>query len=429
MSSIRRHGAQFALALLLALTLWTYVSFTTNPTSTRIVITTIESTGLGENLVLVDNSTGLPKQDAQSTTITLSGPQQDLGRVSSVDVHARIDLSDVRPGLNQVAVIATIDQNGIVRASQLKPAEVTVRIARELVATVPVSVTQEGQPPFSFTVGELTQSATQAVVRGPEELVRQVVDAQTIINTQGQTRDLEETLPLQAVNSTGDVVQGVTLTPDRVSIKIPIVAQVDVQQISVVPDVVGQPAPGYAVGSIDWTPKIVEVFTSGSVTGTLSTAPVNIAGATTDITQSVTLSQPGNVITRPANVPVVVRVSIIPIAVPSQLPLIVPITPIGLSKRYSAVADPPYVQITLAGLLDRLTNITADQVPATVDLTGFGPGTYTLLVQITAPEGLQMVASSDPTVRITIRERVPTPTLQPESTSVATPTESATATP
>ena len=240
---------------------------------------------------------------------------------------------------------------------------------------------------------------------------------------QGQTRDVDATLRLRAVNSDGDLVRGVTLTPDRVRVTIPIVAQVDVQQISVVPAIDGQPAPGYSVGSIDWTPKIVQVFTSGDVTRTLSTEKVNIGGATEDVTQTVSLSQPGNVITRPDNVQVTVRVSIIPIAVPSQLPLIVPITPVGLSKRYDAVANPTSVQITFAGLLDRLTNITADQVPATVDLSGYGPGTYTLPVQVEPPEGLQVVASSDPTVRITISERVATPTLEPESTTVATPTE------
>ncbi len=422
MSRIRLYGAQFGMALLLSLALWTYVSFTTNPTSTRIVTTTILSTGLDDNLVLVDNSTGLPEQLTQSTTITLSGPKDDLAQVVTNDVHATIDLSEIGPGLNQVPVTTKIDQTGIVRATELKPAEITVRIARKLVVTMPVTVTQEGQPPFSFTTGDMTQSASEAVVSGPEDLVQQVTEVTAVVNAQGQTRDIEETLSLQAVDEKGGVVEGVTLNPDRVRVKVTIVAQVDVQQISVVPDVQGQPASGYAVSSIDWTPKIVEVFTSGSVTGTLTTDTVDITGATGDITRTVSLSQPGNVITRPGNVPVTVRVSIIPIAVRSQLPLIVPISPIGLDKRYVAVAQPSYVQITLAGMLDRLTKITADQVPATVDLAGYGPGAYTLPVQVAQQEGLQVVASSDPNVRIIITERVATPTPAPESSTVPTPT-------
>ncbi len=130
MSRIRLYGAQFGMALLLSLALWTYVSFTTNPTSTRIVTTTILSTGLDDTLVLVDNSTGLPEQLTQSTTITLSGPKDDLAQVVTNDVHATIDLSEIGPGLNQVPVTTKIDQTGIVRATELKPAEITVRIAR-----------------------------------------------------------------------------------------------------------------------------------------------------------------------------------------------------------------------------------------------------------------------------------------------------------
>ncbi len=155
----------------------------------------------------------------------------------------------------------------------------------------------------------MTQSASEAVVSGPEDLVQASDGSDGGGQSQGQTRDIEETLSLQAVDEKGEVVEGVTLNPDRVRVKVTIVAQVDVQQISVVPDVQGQPASGYAVSSIDWTPKIVEVFTSGSVTGTLTTDTVDITGATGDITRTVSLSQPGNVITRPGNVPVTVRVS------------------------------------------------------------------------------------------------------------------------
>src|SRR4028119_2224035 len=119
MSNVRRHGAQFSLALLLALTLWSYVSFTTNPTSTRILTTSIEPTGISDDLVLVDNSTGLPEPAAQNTTLTLAGPREELTDVSSDDVHARVDLTGLGLGLNQVPVNVTIDQNGTVRVSEL----------------------------------------------------------------------------------------------------------------------------------------------------------------------------------------------------------------------------------------------------------------------------------------------------------------------
>lgn len=428
MSNIRRHGAQFALAILLALTLWTYVSFTTNPTATRNIVTTIERSGLADDLLVVDASTGLPTDEDLTATVTLSGPQQELGGIAPEDVHATVDLSGVGPGLAQLPVDVSVDQNGLVRANTSRPAEITLRFAREVAATVPISVTQEGQPPFSFSAGELTQSADQTVVSGPEELVRQVAVARTVINTQGQTRDVAESLPLEPVNADGVVVEGVTLSPDQVRVNIPIVAQVDVQQVSVVPSIDGQPAPGYAVGSIDWSPKIIEVFTSGSVTGTLKTELIDIGGATGDVTSTVSLAQPGNLITRPQGVQVTVRVAIIPIAVPSQLPLIVPISPVGLGEQYDAVAAPSYVQITLAGLLDRLTGITPEQIPATIDLAGLGPGTYTLPVQIDPPEGLEVVATSDPTVRITISE-LPTPTPEPTATSAPTPTLDVTTTP
>jgi YbbR domain-containing protein len=197
-----------------------------------------------------------------------------------------------------------------------------------------------------------------------------------------------------------------------------VVPQVEVQQVSIVPNLIRQPAPGYAVGSIDWDPKVVEVFTSGAITGTIHTEQIDLAGLTSGITRTVGLAPLANVITRPAVVRVTVHVAIVPIAIPSQLPLLVPVSPSGLGAGLIAAAEPTAIQLTLAGPYDRLNHLRSDEVVATVDLTGRGPGTFMLPVRITHPEGLQVVTQGDPHVRVTITA-IPTPS--PQVTPSITP--------
>jgi YbbR domain-containing protein len=431
MNRLRTYGAQFVLGLLLAITLWTYVSFTTNPNSSRQVITPIRVVGLPAGLMLVDPGSGLPYDFADSTVLTISGPLQAIREVTGADFQAVINLGNARnPDVLDVRV--TVDGPELVRVLSLNPSVVTVRVARELVKTVPVRITPQGQPPFSYTRGPMTQGAEEAVARGPEELVQRVVVAAAAIDLQGQTVDLDTILPLQPVDEAGDVVQGVTVNPERVSVHISIEAQLQGQQVSVVPRVVGQPAPGYVVGSIDWDPKIVEVVASGVVTSTFSTEAIDITGLTSSLTTTVSLERPPNAITRPPTILVTVRVSIMPISVQSQLPLLVPVSPVNLEPGLVvASADPSTIQVTVAGPFEQLSQLSQSSsavVVATVDLSRRGPGTYVLPVRIGKPDELQIVAPLTPRVRVTIA-RLPTPTPEPSPLPEATPAPTATSTP
>lgn len=423
MSRLRIYGAQFVLGLVLALTLWTYVSFTTNPNATRQITTPIRIVGLQPGLTIINNGTGLPEFFSQSTTVTITGPKQDIDQLASNELQATLVLDNLQPGVADVPV--TVIGPDFVRVRNRVPSEVTLRLARELTATIPITIVKQGQPPFSFSIGTMTQGAQEAVVRGPEELVKRVVAAMGEIDLQGQTVDLATTLTLDAVDVAGDAVEGVSITPQSVSVRVPIVAQFGVQQVSVVPTLKGQPAPGFAVGRIDWEPKIVEIFTSGIVTSTLATEPVLLDGLSNNVTQTVVLQRLPSVITRPQTVAVTVSVEIVPISVPSQLPLLVPVSPTNLGEGLTApAAEPASVQVTLAGPFEQLSQLanTPGAVAATVDLRDLGPGTYNLPVQIRVPAGLQLISPAAPTVSVTIYPP-PTPTPSPTAGATAGPIE------
>lgn len=409
MNRLRVHGAQLVLGLLLALTLWTYVSFATNPNATDEITVPVEPTGLPNGMLIVNTSSGLPQEFAATTRVTVTGPQEDVEDLTPDRFRATANLEGLNPGVQRVEI--NVEGPPDVRIRSIAPPELTVRVARELVATVPITVDTTGQPPFSYKPGSITQGANEAVIRGPEESVRRVVAAVADLSLENQTADLSVTLPLTPIDATESPVEGVTVNPQGVTVQVPIATQLDEKQISVVPRVEGQPAPGYVVGRIDWTPKIVEVVASDVVSGTVQTEVVDVTDLREPIEKVVSLEQIPNVITRPPNVPITVRVSIIPIGVPAQLPLLISVSPINLDGALTASAVPGAFQVTLAGPIESLSRLASGEaaVTATVDLAGRGPGTHPLPVVITAPEDLTIVEPLNPMVTVTLSP-IPTPT-------------------
>src|ERR671932_593272 len=207
MNRMRIQGAQFGLGLLLALTLWTYVSFTTNPNSTTSLVVPVKLIGPKPGLLLVDSTTGLPESFSASTQLSFSGPQQDINKLSTSNVSASANLEDAKPGVNRVPIDVTKPR--YVRVISQSPSELTVTVARELIRTVPITVTPQGQVPFSVSLGQLTQGGHEASVRGPEDLVRRVVAAVGQVNLQGQTSDVSTTVALTPIDTRRLPVAGV----------------------------------------------------------------------------------------------------------------------------------------------------------------------------------------------------------------------------
>ena len=69
MKRLRTSGLQFLLALLLSLALWTFVSFTQNPSIARAVDVEVDVVGPSTGLVVVDPATGFPLEPSLESIV------------------------------------------------------------------------------------------------------------------------------------------------------------------------------------------------------------------------------------------------------------------------------------------------------------------------------------------------------------------------
>lgn len=179
----------------------------------------------------------------------------------------------------------------------------------------------------------------------------------------------------------------------------------DAKEVPVVPAVEGEPAPGFVRGKTSAEPGTVEIVGPKSAIARVTeamTEPIDIEGAEADRQESVTIGVPDSSIRLKTPTAARVTVQIVPAPV-EHLVVGTPVRIRGLGASVTARAVPPVVDVRARGAKGSVERLAADSVTAYVDVTGLGPGRYTLPVHVEPTRGFGIAAIDPADVTITIR--------------------------
>lgn len=172
--------------------------------------------------------------------------------------------------------------------------------------------------------------------------------------------------------------------------------------VPVVPQVQGDPAPGFEVGTSVAEPSTVEVVGPQSAVAAMMTAitePVSVNGASAAVMEvvSVGVSDPSVRLKRPDPVRVTVNVT------PAQLQWAVEgVTVTVLNGTRTTTVAPATVTVHLRGPRDARA-ADAGSLAASVDVSGLKPGDYELPVRIVIPPRIGWTRIDPAEVRVRIR--------------------------
>jgi YbbR domain-containing protein len=172
--------------------------------------------------------------------------------------------------------------------------------------------------------------------------------------------------------------------------------------VPVVPEVEGDPAPGYEVGTVTADPASVEVTGPTSALAGLTAAiteTVSVAGASAPVTETVNAG-----VTDPAvrlNAAETVRVTVTVAPARHQWAVRnVPVSVTGARKGVSV--SPTVVTVHVRGPKDAMGTGAAG-IAASVDVTALKPGQYTLPVRVVLPPNVGMTRADPAEVTIRIQ--------------------------
>ena len=173
--------------------------------------------------------------------------------------------------------------------------------------------------------------------------------------------------------------------------------------VTVVPDVEGRPAEGYAVGRISAIPETVAVVGPESRLSGLTealTEPVSIEGAFGRVRATVTVgvADPMVRLRTPGSAQVTIEI------VPAPMERILRAVPVQVDDSARAASfEPDSITVGVRGARDRVEALDDAVVAAVVDLAGLQPGRYNLPVTVAAGAGIGVTHIDPSRVTVTVR--------------------------
>jgi len=349
--------------------------------------------------------------------VRLRAPQSVWDRLRPADFTALLDLSPnlspLEPGEYDVGVQVSLN---VQPATLLEIEPEFIRIELEAVrqSAVPVFVEVRGEPDLAYQAGEPVYTDT-VQVEGPASQVDRVLQAVSNISLQGARARVEEQVSLTPVDEEGKRVNGVTLQPDRIQVRVPVRQRPNFKQMAVNVKILGQPAADYRVTNVSYSPSVVNVIGSPVVLddlpGVLNTVPISIEGRTENVVERLALELPPGVsVVDPNELAVQVSIQIQPL--PGSVTVSRTLTYQGLQLGLMPVASPEVVEVILSGPRPRLSALLPEDVRVILDLTDMDLGDENQLEPVVVPPEGTTVESIIPSVIQVRIVRQPTPTPQ-----------------
>ena len=396
----REQLLRFAISLLLSVLLWGWVTQVQDPYRERqLAGITIQEGSLPDNLQVV---TSLP--DAR---VTVSGSRSDVDAVRQSEIVVTTDTTGISTaGTWQVPL--TVSGADVSEVS-VEPREVTIQVDERVSVVLPIRVETTEATGDLVTTSEVQPRVSQVTVTGPRSAVDRVHEVILPIAIDDTNTSYDTSIVPIAVDATGQPITEVQILPDSVIVHVEVQRQG--RSVSVIPNVTGSPAEGYAVQQRRALPDTIVVNGPEELLGNLlfvNTEPVDVSGVTESISTIVGIADlpEGVTIVEPASGQVEVRVAIEDATTTSQSIPNLPVAVLGLASGRTATVEPETISIDVSAPTEVLQQMTPADITVLVDVSGLEPGTHVLTPEVSLPPGAtwRTTTTDDSRIRVVIAE-------------------------
>ena len=348
----------------------------------------------------------------------------DLGlRIETGTFQATVDLAGVDPTGGPVSLKVTVTAvDSRIQVLTFEPGEISVILDRKGSKEVPIRAVVDPAP-SGLSVGAPVVEGTSATVTGPQSIVAKVAEVQARVQIDGSGVDVNQLIDLKPVDGNGDSLIGIDVEPAQVRVRVPVFSDRRSKSLPVTPNVVGTPAAGFEVASIEVDPPVVSVEGDANDLAGLDradTLPISVSGASSQVTQVVGLALPDGVQALGSKT-VTVTVKLRPITGTRtfEAGLIL----VGARADFAYALSTDRILVTIGGSIADLDRLSGVDLVLTADVTGLEPGRHSVAVSANLATGLTMLGASPNPIEVIVSSAgaSPGPSVAASPVPTATP--------
>ncbi len=322
--------------------------------------------------------------------------------VATSTFSATVDLSGVQStgGVASVRIQVT-SVDGRVRVLGYEPAFASIQLDLLVSEVVPVKA-EHGTVPDGLTLGDTKVDPPSVVITGPKSVVDKVVGVRADVQIQPNGIDVDQEVKLVPVDSLGNAVSPVDVTPATARVTIAVFSDRQTRTLPVNVILTGTPAAGFEIASITVESLAVAVAGDADQLAELvrvDTEPVPLTGVSSDLTTSVRLALPIGIVPVGNDV-VVVTIKLRPVTATRTFNAGIRLVGARSDLTYDVAVD--RVLVTIGGSVAELDRLSGSSLVADLDVIGLTSGSTDLVVTANLPAGTTLVAASPAKVRVTV---------------------------
>ncbi len=414
------HLGSVLLALVLAIIVWVNAIYQTDRPREDVFPEPIpiEHINRPEHLIAVNDPPETVR--VRIRTFTSSWPS-----LTSKSFRAVADWSGVSEGSNEVPVkVSSTDRT--VSVLRVQPSVLTAEMEQLEMNVRNVDANLEGieDLPLGYSVELVGVEPDAVTLKGPASRVGQVERLVAFVSLVNMREPGERNVPVVALDGDGRPIEGVSTSPEAVTVSFDIQRRLNYREVAVRARTVGNPARGYFVSSVNVDPATITVVGPPAIIATMPglvsvDGEVDVSGATRMVAARLGLDLPSGVSVlaegeeQPQEILVTVGIDAVMGGTTVEMPLQIR----KLSEGMAATLSVPSVDVIITGPSVLLDGLQIDLLDAYVDLGGLGAGTHQVRTAVEIlvsqhPElgDLQVSSISPAYVEAVVRESVsPTP--------------------
>lgn len=292
------------ISLLLAISLWAWVTMAQNPVKEAVYEIPLETKNLSGDLMVADKPS--------TVTVRVQGRQSVLANVTSRDYQAYVNLSDAHIGSN-LEPVEVIAPRGV-EVIHTSPSQVNIVIDQIMQVQLPVRPNLTGEVATGFAVLEPSISPTEVLVDGPKSILDRIADVVVDVSLKGQRESYQERVPVKIYDVDGNPMQDwLKIRPETVEVFVPVIRELPSKRLIVKPVLEGELPGPQTIKQVVVEPEMVQLFGRWELLRQLDylyTEPINLGEITETAILEAELEVPeGTYVGIPARVKVIVEIA------------------------------------------------------------------------------------------------------------------------